>query len=128
LAFGEAGIGETELTIMRIQHGSSPAILAGLLLLLAAVPVALADDWPTTTPAEAGFAADLGNRLDAALASGAYEGVHAVVLIRGGKLVYERYAAASSGAPEAKLIVALVRGRWRPTVDGFAGAGSAASN
>jgi CubicO group peptidase (beta-lactamase class C family) len=76
--------------IMQAQHRSSPAILAGLLL-LAAVPVARADDWPTTTPAEAGFAADLGNRLDAALASDDYQGVHAVVLVRGGKLVYERY-------------------------------------
>jgi CubicO group peptidase (beta-lactamase class C family) len=87
----EAGIGGTELTIMRAQHGPSPVILAALLLLLAAVPVALADDWPTTTPAEAGFASDLGDGLDVALASGAYERVHAVVLIRGGKLVYERY-------------------------------------
>ena len=62
----------------------------GLLLLLAA-PFALADEWPRTTPADAGSAADLGDRLDAALESGDYEGVHAVVLIRGGKLVYERY-------------------------------------
>jgi CubicO group peptidase (beta-lactamase class C family) len=80
-----------KLIIMRAQHRSPRTILAGLLLLLTAAPVALADDWPTTTPADTGFAADLGNRLDAALASGDYEGVHAVVLIRSGKLVYERY-------------------------------------
>ena len=79
-----------EPTIMYAQRQSPAAILVGLLLLLAA-PFALADEWPRTTPADAGSAADLGDRLDAALESGDYEGVHAVVLIRGGKLVYERY-------------------------------------
>ena len=52
---------------------------------------AATDEWPTATPAEAGFAADLNARFDAAFAGGAYDGVHAVVLVRGGKLVLERY-------------------------------------
>jgi CubicO group peptidase (beta-lactamase class C family) len=57
----------------------------------AAAGPAPAAEWATATPAEAGFAADLAERLDAALASGEYDGVHAVVLVRGGRLVYERY-------------------------------------
>lgn len=68
-------------------------IIAGLFLMLPGVSLPTADDWPTTTAAEAGFAADLGDRFDAALASGDYEGIHAVVLIRGGELVYEHYLA-----------------------------------
>lgn len=52
---------------------------------------AAASEWATATPAEAGFAADLSERLDAVLASDAYDGVHAVVLVRDERLVYERY-------------------------------------
>jgi CubicO group peptidase (beta-lactamase class C family) len=63
-------------------------------LALAGAPDPLrAGDWPTATPAEAGFAPDLAARLDSALAEEASAGIHAVVLIRDGKLVYERYLA-----------------------------------
>lgn len=48
-------------------------------------------DWPTATPAEMSFAADLADQLDTALGGEFYEGVHSVVLVRSGKLVYERY-------------------------------------
>lgn len=50
-----------------------------------------AADWPTATAAEAGLAADLAARLDAALEDEANDGLHAVVLVRDGRIVYERY-------------------------------------
>ena len=50
-----------------------------------------AADWPTATPDEAGFVPDLARRLDAALASETGKGLHAVVVVRGGRVVYERY-------------------------------------
>jgi CubicO group peptidase (beta-lactamase class C family) len=52
---------------------------------------ASAADWPTATPAEAGFAPDLAAKLDGALESETGQGLHAVVVVRGGRLVYERY-------------------------------------
>ena len=50
-----------------------------------------ADDLPRTTLAEAGFAPDLGERLDAGVCDGRFENLHAVLVMRGGKLVLERY-------------------------------------
>ena len=47
--------------------------------------------WPTASAAESGFKASLGESLDAAYAAGELEGLHAVVLVRHGKLVLERY-------------------------------------
>jgi len=47
--------------------------------------------WPTTTPEAAGFSADPGNSLDKAFAEGKLAGLHAVVAVRDGKLVFERY-------------------------------------
>ena len=49
--------------------------------------------WPTATPVEAGFKPELGESLDAAFTAGELEGLHAVLLVRGGKLVLERYYA-----------------------------------
>lgn len=69
----------------------TPALAFGLTLAAVGTAPASEWEWMTATPAEAGFAADLGERLDAALASGAYDGVHAVLLVRSGRLVYERY-------------------------------------
>jgi CubicO group peptidase (beta-lactamase class C family) len=66
----------------------APAL--GLATALAPLPLA-ASEWPTATPAEVGFAPDLAERLDAALADPANAGLHAVVLVRDGRLVYERY-------------------------------------
>ena len=48
-------------------------------------------DWETTTPAEAGFAPEMAERLAAAVRAGEANGLHAVVAIRHGKLVFERY-------------------------------------
>jgi CubicO group peptidase (beta-lactamase class C family) len=50
-----------------------------------------ADDLPGATPAEAGFAPDLGKRLDAGVRDGRFENLHAVLAVRGGRLVLERY-------------------------------------
>lgn len=47
-------------------------------------------DWPLASPEAAGFAPDLGARLDEAMATGLLPGLHAVVLARGGRLVLER--------------------------------------
>lgn len=49
------------------------------------------DDWPTIAPADAGFAPDVTDKLDAAVGAGELPNLHAVVVVRGGKLVFERY-------------------------------------
>lgn len=55
-------------------------------------PAAAADGaWPRATPAEAGFAPDVAERLDARFDKGDFKNLHSVVVARGGKLVFERY-------------------------------------
>jgi CubicO group peptidase (beta-lactamase class C family) len=51
------------------------------------------DELPGATAAEAGFAPDLGERLDAGVRDGRFENLHAVLVLRGGRLVLERYYA-----------------------------------
>ncbi len=51
------------------------------------------DTWQTIPLAEAGFAEDLGTKLDAAVAAGGLDGLHAVLVVRRGKLALERYYA-----------------------------------
>jgi CubicO group peptidase (beta-lactamase class C family) len=75
--------------ILRLGRAFVAPALA-LAMVLAPPPLA-AWEWPTATPAEAGFAPDLAERLDAALADPTNAGLHAVVLVRDGRLVYERY-------------------------------------
>jgi len=48
-------------------------------------------DWTTARPSEAGFADDLADRLDKAVADKRIWNVHAVIVVRGGRLVLERY-------------------------------------
>lgn len=50
-------------------------------------------DWERISPEAAGFAADLQQRLDAAMASGLLRNMHAVAVARDGKLVAEAYGA-----------------------------------
>lgn len=50
-----------------------------------------AEDWPTASLAESGFAEDLAEKIDAGVADGRFAGLHAVLLVRDGKLVLERY-------------------------------------
>lgn len=81
------------MTMRRIAIAS---VLAGALLPAGATSAANAgaeSGWPVATPTEAGFAVDLRERIDSALAGDGFAGLHAVVLIRGGKLVHERYLA-----------------------------------
>jgi CubicO group peptidase (beta-lactamase class C family) len=52
---------------------------------------AASNEWPTAHPESVGLAPDLGDKVDKALASGSFHNVHAVVLVRHGKLVLERY-------------------------------------
>ena len=59
----------------------------------APMQIAQADDWQTTSPADAGFAPDLGDRLDAAVRRGNLANLHAALVVRRGKLVLERYYA-----------------------------------
>lgn len=64
--------------------------------------LAQTDDWQTTSPAAAGFAPDLAERLDAAVKRGELANLHAVIVVRRGKLVLERYFAGRDdrrGAP-----------------------------
>ncbi|WP_374624965.1 serine hydrolase domain-containing protein [Devosia sp.] len=48
-------------------------------------------NWDRTTPAEAGFAADLERRFEAGIEAGLLRDFHAVAMSRNGKLVFERY-------------------------------------
>ncbi len=58
-----------------------------------AAPASPADTWQTISLTEAGFAEDLGDGLDAAVAAGGLDGLHAVLVVRRGKLALERYYA-----------------------------------
>lgn len=52
---------------------------------------AAADGWKTATPAEAGFKPDVATQIDNAVKQGKLKNLHAVVVVRDGKLVFERY-------------------------------------
>lgn len=65
------------------------AVLAGLALLFP--PAAIAARWETMPLTEAGFAPDLGEQLDAAVGRGELPNLHAVVVVRFGRLALERY-------------------------------------
>jgi CubicO group peptidase (beta-lactamase class C family) len=54
-------------------------------------PTRAADDWPRAALADAGFASDLSEQIDARVRDGSFENLHAVLVARGGKLVLERY-------------------------------------
>ena len=51
----------------------------------------LKGEFPTIPPGDAGFAADLVDKLDAGIYAGLLTDVHAVLISRGGKMVLERY-------------------------------------
>src|SRR5262245_13593252 len=50
-----------------------------------------AADLPTIAPAQAGFAPDVAERLDAAVREGQAPGIHSVLAVRDGRLALERY-------------------------------------
>ena len=63
-----------------------------------------AEAWQTIPLAEAGFADDLGARLDAAVADGKLAGLHAVLVVRRGKLALERYYNGEKGLFTRRLL------------------------
>lgn len=66
--------------------------LAGAVLASPLAPqTVFAEAWQKLTPEAAGFRADVADRLDAAFATGELKGLHSVLVIRHGKLVFERY-------------------------------------
>lgn len=56
-----------------------------------ATPALSAPAWETATASEAGFTGDVAAQLDAAMAAGSLKNLHAVLVVRNGKLVFERY-------------------------------------
>jgi len=60
-------------------------------------------DWHIAKPSEAGFADDLEARLDKAVADKRIWNLHAVIVIRGGRLVLERYFEGADDAPARRL-------------------------
>jgi CubicO group peptidase (beta-lactamase class C family) len=48
-------------------------------------------EWQTTSPAEAGFVTDLGERLNRFILSGQATNIHGVIIVRRGRLVFENY-------------------------------------
>ncbi len=67
------------------------AVLVAAALLISAGRTSFADDWPRADLAAAGFASDIGDKLDAGVRERRFQNLHGVVVVRGGKLVLERY-------------------------------------
>ena len=59
--------------------------------------------WSTATPEEAGFQADLNDRLDMAREAGVLHNLHGVVAARGGRIFFERYFAGPDAARATPL-------------------------
>jgi len=75
---------------------------AGCAALVPRSAAGAAGDWETVAFADAGFAWDVAARIDEAVAKGQIENLHSVIVVRGGKLVFERYYAgndANRGTP-----------------------------
>ena len=54
-------------------------------------PPSAPGDWQSIPPAEAGLSADMGQRLAEAVADGDYRGLHALLIVRHGRLAFETY-------------------------------------
>ena len=67
-------------------------------------------DWESTTPDQAGFAADLAQRFDIARDAGCLPNIHGVAAVRGGRLFFERYLAGPDAARARPLGIV----RFRP--------------
>lgn len=94
-------------TLRELCGGLSLALLLSLPFSIAPSADLFAADWPAATPEEAGFAPDLPYQLDVALDQEALGGVHSVVLVRHGKLVYERYLSGDDekhGSPKQHVV------------------------
>ena len=70
---------------------SIPLCLLTASVIAASALAALAADLPEAAPGDEGFAADLGEKVDAVLSRRGRENVHGVVIVHDGKIVLERY-------------------------------------
>jgi CubicO group peptidase (beta-lactamase class C family) len=75
------------LSLGRLQY----ALASACMLLSLQGGRALADQWQSVAPVDAGFAPNVGELLDQAVEGGDVANLHAVVVARHGRLVLERY-------------------------------------
>jgi len=80
-----------------LAHVAGPLLMATAANAAAAQQgsAAAADSWQTATPAQVGMQASVLEGLDLAVRAGKLNNLHAVVVVRDGKLVFERYYAGS---------------------------------
>lgn len=84
-----------------------PVLLAVTVVLVSAYRTSPADDWSRADLADAGFAPDIGEKIDAGVREGRFQNLHGVVVVRGGKLVLERYYAGEDerwGRPRGRVV------------------------
>ncbi|WP_282608155.1 serine hydrolase [Pelagibius sp. Alg239-R121] len=67
------------------------ALVGPLMPLTLSSQSATAESWQSITPEAAGFQSDVAEKLDAAVGEGKLDGLHSVLVVRNGKLVFERY-------------------------------------
>ncbi|HJQ57334.1 MAG TPA: serine hydrolase [Vineibacter sp.] len=84
-----------------LQAAGAAAVMSGL-------PASAAPrfEWTSVAPAEAGFAPDLAERLEAAIQAGRLPNLHGALIVHDGRLVLERYVAGedeSWGRPLGKV-------------------------
>ena len=78
---------ETNVSRRQVLAAAGGALMGGWMQ----KSVAGAMDWRAAKPSEAGFSDDLAARLDKAIAGKRIWNMHAVIVVRGGRLVLERY-------------------------------------
>src|SRR6185312_13494177 len=78
---------ETNFSRRHVLAATGGALMGGSI----AKSSAATHDWTLVKPSEAGFSDDLAARLDKAIADKRIWNMHAVIIIRGGRLVLERY-------------------------------------
>src|SRR5581483_9082552 len=84
---GSDDMAETNISRRRLLAATGGALMGGSM----GKSVAATLDWNMARPSEAGFSDDLNARLDKAIADKRIWNMHAVVVVRGGRLVLERY-------------------------------------
>jgi CubicO group peptidase (beta-lactamase class C family) len=87
MQFGGRVVNESGLSRRKILAGAGGLLMGEL----TGMSSAAAFDWQPVSLAEAGFAGDLGARLDKAISDKRIWNLHGVVVVRNGRLVFERY-------------------------------------
>src|SRR5438105_57477 len=85
------------------RRGVLGAGAAALLAGTAHLPALGATEWTSVAPVEAGFAPDLAQRLEELVSAGRAWNLHGVVVVRGGRIVLERYFPGEDEAWGSKL-------------------------